>query len=69
MYWYIYSFLHVNQVFLLIIILIWDYGFSGGVVGVVRDVGELLERNGCCRGRNAEPLLGFSWNDTHGFEQ
>lgn len=52
----------------------WDYGFGGGVVGVVCAEGDALATivglAGCCNGRNADPKLGFNWNaGTHGFGQ
>lgn len=53
----------------------WDYGFGGGVVGVVCAEGDVFEAiivglAGCCNGRNADPKLGFNWNaGTHGFGQ
>lgn len=51
----------------------WDYGFGGGVVGVVCAEGNALVTivglAGCCNGRNADPKLGFNWNGTHGFGQ
>ena len=50
-----------------------DYGFGGGIVGVVWDDGVVLVAivgfTGCCSGRNADPRLGFNWNATQGFEQ
>ncbi|KZC06602.1 hypothetical protein WN55_10513, partial [Dufourea novaeangliae] len=50
-----------------------DYGFGGGVVGVVCEEGDALATivglAGCCNGRNADPKLGFNWNATHGFGQ
>ncbi|KOX75913.1 hypothetical protein WN51_12343, partial [Melipona quadrifasciata] len=49
-----------------------DYGFGGGVVGVVREgdvLATIVGLAGCCNGRNADPKLGFNWNATHGFGQ
>lgn len=50
-----------------------DYGFGGGVVGVVCEEGDtavtIVGLVACCNGRNAEPKLGFNWNATHGFGQ
>lgn len=51
-----------------------DYGFGGGVAGVIWDEGDTLVVTrvvlvGCCSGKNADPRLGFNWNATMGFGQ